>query len=137
MSDSPSVPISATRAWSGPANQTRSVCAPVIREFRFELPWPPTGSCGSPRSELWTTVPDPASSRAVCRSTSSCAAVRGGNDGSAAAAIVRTAAPPPMTVTPTRTGTPQRSAGRDVKIDIVHLLPLMLLDAGCEPAEST
>jgi len=24
-----------------------------------------------------------------------------------------------------------------VKIDIVHLLPLMLLDAGCEPAEST
>ena len=37
------------------------------------------------------TVPDSPSSRAVCRSTSSWAAVRGGSGGSASAAIVPTA----------------------------------------------
>jgi hypothetical protein len=104
---------------SGPENQTRKVCEPATTDDRFELPAPPMpGSSGRPRSARCTTVPDAASSRAVCTSTSNCAAERGGRLGSAEAASVRTAALPPTTVTRTTIGTPQRSADCDADIDI-------------------
>ena len=58
-SDSPSEPSSASRTWSGPAYQSRSVCEPETSEVRSELPPPPRpGRLGRPRSAFCTIVPD-------------------------------------------------------------------------------
>src|SRR5438270_4964409 len=120
MSDSLTAPSSAIRALSWPEYHTRSVCEPVISELRSALPSPPTlpGSGGRPRSARSTTVPDTPSSRAVCRSTRSWAALRGASRASAEARSAVVTAPPPRTTTSTPAGTAHRSTGRDAITDM-------------------
>jgi hypothetical protein len=119
MSLSPSVLMRAIRAWSGPAYQTRRVFLPETSDAR---PWPlmPARSAigGRPSSARWTTVPERPSRRAVWRSTSSWAAVRGGSAGSPAVASVPIATPPPITAAAAVAGTSQRSTGRELRMDM-------------------
>ncbi len=107
---SPSEPSRATRCFSSPAYQTRRVCEPVSNEVSEELPPPTCGSCGRPRSESCTTVPDSPSTLAPWRSTSSWPAVLAGSDGLAWA--VNTPEATAATAAAATTGTPQRSRRR-------------------------
>jgi hypothetical protein len=57
-SDSPNVPSSATRVCFGPPYQIRIVCDPLASDCSRELPGPPPGSGGTPRSARSITVPE-------------------------------------------------------------------------------
>ena len=109
-SDSPSVPISASRTREVPSYQTRNVWFPEISEVRLELPAPPAdGNCGRPRSAVCTTVPDPCVTRAVCTSTRSWAALRGGSVGSALAWMTEATEAQPMATVAAAAGMAHRA----------------------------
>ena len=114
-------PSSATGPCPGPAYQTRRVCVPETSEVRSALPLRPAeagqGAAGRGRRarrrcrrarRAWRSAGRPAAGRRCGR----------GRVGRPRRRAVPAAAPPPMTATAAAAGTTQRSAGRDVKIDI-------------------